>query len=494
MYFPSFKEFSALARRGNLVPVYREILADLETPVSAYLKIVGRSRHSYLLESIEGGEKWARYSFLGSDPSRILSAGTEGILLESDGRTRKMADSGDPLSCLKEILSAYHPVSLPALPRFCGGAVGFLSYDMVRHFEKLPDRGRPGLPLPDLCFMVTDTLLIFDRVTQTIKVVSHARTDRGPLKRCYEEAVRKIDRIIRRLSGARLLRSVPGRPRAKKIAFSANMTRQDFERSVLRAKEYIRAGDIFQAVLSQRFSTKVRCDPFESYRALRLINPSPYMYHLRAADLALAGASPELLVRCEEGRVEVRPIAGTRPRGRTEEEEERLVEELLSDPKERAEHIMLVDLGRNDVGRVAAAGSVRADHLMSVEKYSHVTHLVSHVSGELAPRLDAFDALRACFPAGTVTGAPKIRAMEIIEELEPVRRGPYAGAVGYVSFSGNMDMCINIRSITFHGGRAYIQAGAGIVADSDPEREYDETVRKARAMLSAIERAEGGLG
>ena len=490
MYHPTYKEFCELVKRGNFIPVYREILADLETPVSAYLKIAGRSRYAYLLESIEGGEKWARYSFLGSDPARVLTAGPKGTFIESGGRSRKIADGRDPLNHLKEILASYRPVSLPGLPRFCGGAVGYLSYDMVRHFEKLPDRNLPGLPLPELCFMLTDTLLIFDRLTQTIKVVSYAHADRGPLRRSYKEAVDKIDRIIRRLSKARPSgkASAVRRPR---IAFDANMDQEEFEERVRRAKEYIRAGDIFQVVLSQRFSANVRCDPFDVYRALRLINPSPYMYHLRMGEMHLSGASPELLVRLEEGKVEVRPIAGTRPRGRTDEEEERLVQELLADPKERAEHIMLVDLGRNDVGRISLPGRVMADQLLTVEKYSHVMHLVSHVVGEAAPGRDAFDALRACFPAGTVSGAPKIRAMEIIEELEPTRRGPYAGAVGYFSFSGNMDMCINIRSVTFHKGRAFVQAGAGIVADSDPSREYDETVRKAKAMLSAIERAEG---
>jgi len=494
MYHPTFQEFSRLARRGNLVPVYREILADLETPVSAFLKIAERSPHAYLLESIEGGEKWARYSFLGSDPSQVLSSGPEGVFLRSNGRSRKLADAGDPLAIMKEILSSYHPVAVAGLPRFCGGAVGYLSYDMARHFEKLPDFGRPQLSVPELCFMWTDSLLLFDRLTQTIKVISHAKTDQVTLKKSYEAAIERIDRTIARLGKGRRKPAegtLPQRPR--RVSFSSNMSAKDFAERVRRAKEYIRAGDIFQVVLSQRFSTKVDCDPFDVYRALRLINPSPYMYHLRMGGLALSGASPEVLVRCEEGQMELRPIAGTRPRGKTEAQDELLMRELLADPKECAEHVMLVDLGRNDLGRVALSGRVKVERLMNVERYSHVMHLVSHVTAELTPGLDAFDLLRACFPAGTVSGAPKIRAMEIIEELEPTRRGPYAGAVGYFSFSGNMDMCINIRSVTFHAGRAYIQAGAGIVADSDPAKEFDETVRKARAMLSAIEMAQAGL-
>lgn len=492
MFSPTFKEFSRLAKQGNLIPVYREILADLETPVSAYLKIAHRSDYAYLLESIEGGEKWARYSFLGSDPAAVLSAGPNGIYMRSRGRMKKVSDSGDPLTVLSDILASYRPVQLGGLPRFCGGAVGFLTYDMVRHFEKLPDKNRPSLQLPDLCFMLNDTFLVFDRLAHTIKVVSQARTEGIPLEKAYEEASKKIDRMVSRLSHHRPPKKMSVW-RGPRPTFTSNMTQAAFEKCVRRAKEYIQAGDIFQVVLSQCFSTKLRCDPFDVYRALRFINPSPYMYHLRMGDVTLSGASPEVLVRCEEGVVEMRPIAGTRRRGHTSDEDESLVKELCADPKERAEHIMLVDLGRNDLGRVSLPGKVKVSQLMNVEKYSHVMHLVSNVFGRMAPGRNAFDALRACFPAGTVSGAPKIRAMEIIEELEPTRRGPYAGAVGYFSNFGNMDMCINIRSVTFHKDKAYIQAGAGIVADSDPAKEYDETVRKAKAMLSAIELAEKGL-
>ncbi len=490
-YAPNFKEFCALARQGNLIPVYREVLADFETPVSAFAKI-DEGPCAYLLESVEGGEKWARYSFLGSG-SPVMIQGNERELTVSEGRRRRRIPvTRDVLASLRDLMAGYRPVSVAGLPRFCGGAVGYLSYDIVRQFERLPSLRKDVLGLPDVCFLLTDTLLVFDNVAQTIKVVANARVTNGNSKKAYADAIRRIDRMIIRLRTGR--RPLQSRPSARRpLVFTSNMSKADFEKMVVQTKEYIKAGDIFQGVLSQRWQTTIKARPFDIYRALRVINPSPYMYYLRFPGVELVGSSPEVLVRCEDGRVQLRPIAGTRPRGSTEEEDRALREELLANAKERAEHVMLVDLGRNDVGRVARPGTVRVKEFMVVEQYSHVMHLVSQVEGRLAPDQDAYDVLRACFPAGTVSGAPKIRAMEIIEELEPSRRGPYAGAVGYFGFSGNMDTCINIRTVVVKGRQAFIQAGAGIVADSDPEAEYVETCNKAKAMMRAVDMAERGL-
>ncbi len=493
MYYPVFDEFAELARKGNLIPVYREILADLETPVSAFLKISDR-RYSYLLESVEGGEKWARYTFLGTNPAMVLQTRGNMVEVRGHGKTRRIPVGSNPLQVLKDIMAGYRPVLVKGLPRFSGGAVGYLSYDIVSYFEDILPRPKKGLNFPDLFFMITDTLLIFDNVSQRIKVVSNAHVSRGDVKGAYKRAKDKIDRVIKRLREARVkLPKVSGNGAALKGGLSSNMSKEEFLDMVIKAKEYIRAGDIFQVVLSQRSERKVRSHPFNIYRVLRTINPSPYMFYLNLGDFHMVGASPEVLVRCEDGVVEVRPIAGTRRRGEGEEEDRALQEELLSDTKERAEHIMLVDLGRNDVGKVSDTGTVSVNELMVTEKYSHVMHLVSNVRGRLQKGKDVYDVIRSCFPAGTVSGAPKIRAMQIIEESEPTRRGPYAGAVGYFSFLGNMDTCINIRSIIIKGNNAYIQAGAGIVADSEPEKEYIETVNKAKAMMMAIEMAESGV-
>jgi anthranilate synthase component 1 len=496
-YSLSFEEFRSLAARGNLIPLYREILADFETPVSAFTKI-NHGPSAYLLESVEGGENWARYSFLGSG-SPIVVLEERGKLVVTRGSGVQRVPIGgksgaNPLERIRDLMAAYRPVAVPDLPRFVGGAVGYLGYDVARSFEDIPARRKDELGLPELAFLLTDTLLIFDNVSQKIKVVvnGHVRSSReSEIRRAYADATARIERMILRLKQP-LHRTLP-KQRRKPLTFSANMSRADFEKMVMRTKEYIRAGDVVQAVVSQRWDVRIQTAPLEIYRALRVINPSPYMYYLRVGGVELVGSSPETLVRCEDGRVSVRPIAGTRRRGATEEQDRMLERELLADEKERAEHVMLVDLGRNDVGRVARKGTVRVDGFMQVERYSHVMHLVSQVNGELDPSLDAYDVMKACFPAGTVSGAPKIRAMEIIEELEPTRRGPYAGAVGYFSFSGNMDTCINIRTVVIKGRQAYIQAGAGIVADSDPEREYEETCNKARAMMKAIEMAEQGL-
>ncbi len=493
MFQPSLDEFRQKAKKGNLIPVYREILADMETPVSAFLKI-DDGRHSFLLESMEGGEKWARYSFLGSRPSVIVKSFGRSAEVVRNGKKQRLPFDRDPLDVIKDLLSVYAPVPDPSLPRFFGGAVGFMGYDVVRFFEELPERKKSGLDLPDIFFMVTDTLVIFDNVTHRIKVVSNAHVKGRAVEAAYKEATKKIDALVRKLKkpGGRV-RGSGRRKKAKDLPLTSNFTKAQYEQAVLRAKEYIKAGDIFQVVPSQRFQTGITIEPYEIYRALRLINPSPYMYFLRCGGATVVGASPEVMVRLEGNRIDLRPIAGTRRRGATEEEDQALANELLADPKERAEHIMLVDLGRNDVGRVSEPGSVQVSELMVIERYSHVMHIVSNVRGKLSRGKDSYDVIRACFPAGTVSGAPKIRAMQIIDELEPTRRGPYAGAVGYFGFSGNMDTCITIRTLVIKDNVAYIQAGGGVVADSDPAAEYQETVNKAKAMMRAVEMAEKGL-
>ena len=481
MYHPTLQETKKLAGQGNLVPVYREINADLETPVSAYLK-VARSPYSFLLESVEGGERMARYSFIGAEPYQVLKTGP--------GQTYGAVD---PMVTLKAELDRYKLVPIPGLPRFHGGAVGFLAYDIIRYFEpRVPMPDDDPLALPESVFMFTDTLLVFDHVKHTIKVVSHAHLY-DDVNNSYQEAVNRIDDMVSRLSSPLPeLAMEPGVSTSPKSwPITSNFTQDEYQAAVLRAKEHIYAGDIIQVVLSQRLARKTEAHPFDIYRALRAVNPSPYMYYLQLDDFYLVGSSPEMLVRVEEGMIDYHPIAGTFPRGTNPQEETALEEQLKNDEKERAEHIMLVDLGRNDVGRVSEPGTVRVPQLMEVERYSHVIHLVSHVVGRLRPELTPFDALRACFPAGTVSGAPKIRAMEIIADVEGERRGPYAGAVGYFSFSGNMDTAITIRTIVIKDGVAYVQAGGGIVADSIPQSEYQETLNKAKALLTAIDRAEG---
>ncbi|NMC73650.1 MAG: anthranilate synthase component I [Geobacteraceae bacterium] len=491
MYYPDFETFRSLSSRGNLIPVYREILADMDTPVSAFRKI-DDGRYSFLLESIEGGEKWARYSFLGSSPEEILrSRGNIVEILAADGSTRR-EETDDPLGLVRDHMKRFTPVEVDGLPRFFGGAVGYIGYDMVRYFERVTLTKPAVLDAWDSYLIITDTILIFDTIRQKIKVVSNAHMENGkPPETAYAEATAKIDAIVAKLRTPLPPAVTP--PSGGKISFTSNVDRAVFEESVEKAKEYVRAGDVIQVVLSQRFSADLTVDPLDIYRVLRTLNPSPYMFFLRLDDTLVVGASPEVMVRKEGEQVELRPIAGTRPRGRTRDEDERLEHELLADPKECAEHVMLVDLGRNDLGRVCRTGTVRVTELMVVERYSHVMHIVSNVQGELAGGRDAFDVLRATFPAGTLSGAPKVRAMEIIEELEPVRREIYGGAVGYFSFSGNMDMAIAIRTLVAKGGKIHLQAGAGIVADSDPATEYQETVNKARAVVKAIELVEKGL-
>ncbi|MFZ5996252.1 MAG: anthranilate synthase component I [Nitrospirota bacterium] len=492
MLYPDFNEFKELSRKGNLIPVYKEILGDSETPVSAFLKL--NKQPSFLLESVSGGEKWARYSFLGIEPALTITChGRKAeIAYSSEARTENI-ESEDPLVIIKNTLSRFKPVEIRDLPRFSGGLVGYIGYDVVKFFERVPDLQKPALDMPDIFLMLTDTLLIFDNLKQTIKIVSNVHIDGKDIKEAYEEAGRKIDRVIDELKkdlGAKIAGHRVLAPRSSPLApaaFSSNFRKEDFLKAVERSKEYVLAGDIVQVVLSQRFETEATTHPFEIYRALRVINPSPYMYYLDTGDAQLVGSSPEILVRLEEDTITLRPIAGTRKRGATEEEDKALEEDLKKDPKEIAEHIMLVDLGRNDVGRVAEIGSVKVTELMKVERYSHVMHLVSNVEGTKRKELDAFDVFRACFPAGTVSGAPKVKAMEIIEELEPTKRGPYAGSVGYFSYTGNMDVCITIRTLIIKNGRIYVQAGAGIVADSVPENEYTETVNKATAMMKAVD-------
>lgn len=480
-YYPSLDEVRQLADQGNMVPVYREINADLETPVSAYLK-VARPPYSFLLESVEGGEQVARYSFIGTEPSGVVRTGK--------GQTNGEVD---PLIPVQKVMDAYKLVPIPELGPFNGGMVGYISYDAVRYFERLPSPENDPVGVPESVFMMTTTFLIFDHVRHSIRIVSHAFLD-GDIETAYEEAIERIDELVDRLDSP--LQPSPRLSNdATSTEVSSNLTREQYDKIVERCKEYIYAGDIIQTVPSQRFSRPTTTHPLEIYRALRTINPSPYMYYLELDDFHIVGASPEELVRVQNGIVSTRPIAGTRPRGKTEEEDEALGRELLADEKERAEHIMLVDLGRNDVGRVCKPGTVEVTDLMIIERYSHVMHIVSHVVGKLREDKSAYDAMRACFPAGTLSGAPKIRAMEIIAEMEPDKRGPYGGAVGYFDLNGNMDTAITIRTMVIKDGVAYVQAGGGIVSDSVPKAEYEETIHKASAVLRAIERAEqGGSG
>ena len=493
MYYPTLNNFREKAQHGNLIPVYKSILADMETPVSAFYKI-GGDKYAFLLESVEGGENLARYSFLGANPS---------ILFQSKGKQVKITkvrtgeivecESTDPLIQLEALLNRYQPVHVEGLPHFHGGVVGYLSYDVVRFVEELPDSTEDDRDLPDCFFMTADTLLVFDHVNHRIKVIANAHIE-GDVDDAYADAISRIEVLIAKLKRPLHMNSGKEAPKDNtQTQISSNFTKAGYESAVLRAKEYVAAGDIIQVVPSQRFSRSITVDGFEIYRALRTVNPSPYMYYLKFAGFRIVGASPEMMVRVENGRAETRPIAGTRPRGRTPAEDAALAEELLADPKERAEHVMLVDLGRNDLGRVCEYHTVRVSEMMVIERYSHVMHIASHVEGQLREGQTAFDVIRACLPAGTLSGAPKIRAMEIIEELEPTRRGPYGGAVGYFSFSGSTDTAITIRTLVVKDGVAYIQAGAGIVADSVPEFEFEETLNKARAVLSAIQLAEAGL-
>ncbi len=502
MHTPSESEFLKLSQQGNLIPVYQEMLGDLETPVAVYLKITRKARHAFLLESVEGEERIARYSFLAKDPELILQTKNNMVKITRFKKGKKPVSTSyplkdTPLTVIKEILGKYRFVPSDGLPRFCGGLVGYLGYDLVRFFEKLPRNTRDDLKLPDTYLMLATRLIIFDHLNHTIKIVCCQEVDgsltKNKKRALYQNALKEISKLSREL---RKPLSLPQNKNRRTKDFplesvlSSNLAKDEFIKIVAKAKEYIRSGDIIQVVLSQRFKIPLTSHPFNVYRSLRALNPSAYMFYLNFDQIQLIGSSPELLVRSEDGIVETRPIAGTRPRGKNDQEDELLARELLNDAKEKAEHIMLVDLGRNDLGRVCKKGSVHVTDFMRIEKYSHVIHIVSDVKGELQKGYNALDVLRAAFPAGTVSGAPKIRAMAIIEELEDVRRGPYAGCIGYFSFSGNLDTCITIRTIVVNKGNAYIQAGAGIVADSDPAKEYQETLNKAKAPLLALEMAQ----
>jgi len=491
MLYPDFKEFSRLANSATLVPVVKSVSADLLTPVSAFLAIAEKEPHAFLLESIERGEQIGRYTFLGAHPYMRVRARGKAIEIER-GRRRERHE-GSAFEFMKLLLREHRPAVVPGLPPFSAGAVGYFAYDSVRQLEKIGDRAKDDLSLPDAELMFFDRLLAFDHLRHQIHIVAAADVSKESPKRAYDRAVRDIAALERKLDAG--LRPALWRksPKAKpgKLKIHAGTSRKAFMRCVERGKEYIAAGDIFQVVLSQRLDFVPEVDPFDLYRALRQVNPSPYLYFLRLGETQILGSSPEMLVRVTGRKLEYRPIAGTHPRGRDEAEDLRLEEQMRNDEKERAEHVMLVDLGRNDLGRVSEYGSVKVKDLMYVERYSHVMHLVSALEGTLRKDLDALDAFAACFPAGTLSGAPKVRAMQIIEELEPVRRGIYGGSVLYADFAGNLDSCIGIRTMLMQGKHAYLQAGAGIVADSDPAREFEESVNKAQALLRAVEMARG---
>jgi anthranilate synthase component 1 len=487
---PTRKEFVALAKEHTLVPVCRRLIADLETPVSAFLRAAWQQPECFLLESVEGGDQVGRYTFIGLSPyKRILARGHK-ITIAEGKRTTHM--EGDVFTVLRDALSGHKPARLKDLPPFTAGAVGFFSYDAVRLIERLPNLAKDELGVPDACLLFFDEVLAFDHVRKEIWLVITADVALTSPTDAYEKAVKRLKRLEKRL--AEPLPKLKSAKHSGKLKIKHRTRKPDFIAAVEKIREYIAAGDVFQTVLSQRFDIEPGIDTFQIYRALRTVNPSPYLYFLRFSlegneTIEVAGSSPELLVKVNNGKIEYRPIAGTRPRGATEEADDALAREMLADEKERAEHVMLVDLGRNDVGRVSDFGSVKVDKLMYVERYSHVMHIVSKIEGKLRPGLTAVDALRACFPAGTLSGAPKVRAMEIIEELEPARRGVYGGAVLYADFSGNLDSCIAIRSLTVKDGKGAIQAGAGIVADSVAELEYEESINKSQAVIRAIERA-----
>lgn len=497
--YPSEEEFVRLARRGNVIPVYRQISADFETPLSVYLKLEDRGP-AYLLESVEGGERLGRYSFIGASFGMILEARGRQMCRKTGRSIHTWVTLSDPIAELEQIGRGWHSVALPGLPRFWGGWVGYMGYDTVRFLEPIGEEKPDVLQVPDSVWLLSDALVVFDHVERTMKVVACAILPEGSsstlthrARSAYRDAVQRVEGMLRRLRAPLWYAPPKGFRQIGRIEERSNMTRQAFLKAVRQAKQRIAKGEAIQIVLSQRFTVPIGCAPFEIYRALRSINPSPYMFYLHLGAFTLVGSSPEILVRCEGDCVETRPIAGTRRRGKNPASDLAIEQGLIRNPKERAEHLMLADLGRNDLGRVCEYGSVKVTSFMQVERYSHVMHLVSHVEGRLRKGKNAFDVLRAVFPAGTVVGAPKVRAMQIINELEPDARGPYAGAVGYIGFNGNLDTCIAIRMVLIKGGEAMVQTGAGIVADSSPKREYQETRNKAAGMLEAIRMAQRGL-
>lgn len=494
---PSFEEFRQHSQNVDFVPVYREIFSDLLTPVTAFLQIEAEREWAFLFESVVGGERVGRYSFLGSQPIQTITAFGNSVTI-ADNESSKTETVPDPLEKLQEILDQHRAVHLPGLPRFCGGAVGYAGYDAVRYAEHLPNAPADDRQLPDLCFAIFDQMIVFDHIKKTVLVIAHANAKTDDPQAEYRQTCDKVDALCETLCGAPM---VDHRPAIDAVldheihkTWTSDNTQEEYEAAVEACKEYIRAGDIFQVVISQRLQVESTATPLSIYRALRVVNPSPFMFLMRFPGGHLVGSSPEIMVRAEDGLITVRPLAGTRPRGANAEQDQRLAEELLADPKERAEHVMLVDLARNDVGRVADYDTVEISDVMVVERYSHVMHITSNVTGRLNKGMTALDALRAALPAGTVSGAPKVRAMEIIDSIEKHRRGPYAGAVGYIDFTGNMDTCIALRTLVIQGNQVYIQAGAGLVADSVPATEYQETLNKAKAMLKAIELAETQFG
>lgn len=491
MFYPELEQVLELSKVYNIIPVSLEVYADMETPISIF-KRVEQNKFCFLLESVEGGEKWGRYSFIGKNPFVTVKGNGELTELKyRNGKTKTV--NSNPIAVMKELMAEYRGAPMRNLPRFNGGAVGFFGYDTARYFERLPDVPEDDVGIPELHFMFTDEIIAFDHFKQKLHIIVNMHVE-GSAERCYNTAVSRIREIYAEIQSSRqmlsetaiLQRSSTG----KTLEITSNISREQFYENVNKAKEYIRNGDIFQVVLSQRLCVKTDCNPFNAYRALRTINPGPYMYYLKFDGYTLAGSSPEMLVRVEDRKAETCPIAGTRRRGATQEQDEALEKELMADGKERSEHIMLVDLGRNDIGKVSKFGTVQLSNLMHIERFSHVMHIVSNVSGELREGVNSFDALSAVLPAGTLSGAPKIRAMEIIDELENVKRSQYGGAVGYLSFDGNLDSCITIRTILFKDGRAYIQAGGGIVADSAPELEFEESMNKAMATIKALEEGE----
>jgi len=495
MYYPNKEDFLKLANKGNLLTVYCKILADTETPISAFQKI-GRDSFSYLLESGDGGDKLARYSFIGVDPFLIFQS--KDARIEITTKDKKEVHKENPLLCLRRLFAEFKVSTIKGLPRFFGGGVGYFGYDLVRFIEKLSKKAIDDLDMPDCLLIFAGTILVFDHLTHQMWIIANISLNekRISTEEAYDQAVIQIEKVIAQLKKPQFPSSEDQKEVDRKNKSlpqtQSNITQEEFMCKVKKVKDYILAGDAFQVVLSQRLSRKVKVHPFEIYRSLRSLNPSPYMYYLNYGEIQVVGASPEPLVRLTGELVESKPIAGTRPRGKNEIEDVELEKDMLNDEKEKAEHTMLVDLARNDLGRICCPGTVRVSNFMKVEKFSHVMHLVSEVEGKIQPNKNAFDVLEACFPAGTVSGAPKVRAMEIIDELEPNYRGTYAGAIGYIGFNGNMDTCITIRTIIFKGNQAYIQAGAGIVADSIPEMEYKETLNKSKAMLEAMDLAEEG--
>jgi anthranilate synthase component I len=488
-YYPAYEQYERLAKGGARVPIYRQLLADTLTPVAAFRKVED-PEYSFLLESVVGGERIAQYSFVGSRPFAVFTATRDQVTI-SQGGSEKTFTAANPFTSLQDFLSSVKFVHPGNLPRFCSGAVGYAAYDSVRYVERLPNAPPDDLKTPDMYFAFYDSMLIFDHINNTVKVLACADISNAAPKEAYRKACERIDAMVEQLRRPTMILSDDiSSAGAVTLDYSSNFTREAYCSAVDRVKQYIYAGDIFQIVLSQRLTAETSADPFNIYRTLRMVNPSPYMFYLKMRGLRLIGSSPEVMVRVEGDKITLRPIAGTRPRGKTPEEDQALAKDLLADEKERAEHVMLVDLGRNDVGRTARYGTVSVDECMVIERFSHVMHITSNITGQLKPGASAIDTLQSCLPAGTVSGAPKVRAMEIIDEFEPTRRGPYAGAVGYIDFAGNMDTCIALRTVIYLDGKAIVQAGGGIVADSIPGNEYEETLNKARALLKAIEIAQ----